>query len=170
VVKLFDIYGGVAHGIFPRETADLGGETVQDCVESISLDKVKNALYLQDMDKMTSRVIHLHPKVKRMSNTYMYTTMTWHFASDYIFQLCMKQWIEQSADQVNQALAVAFSGVQMGVLGGYLFGKYVHNFLAHENISLCKLKCISHPWKKIPPKNKAKGKVNCFSSSCFTYT
>lgn len=163
LVKLFDIYGGVARSIFPRETVNLGGETIQDCVKSMSLDKVKNALDLQDMDKMTSRVIHLYPKVNTEDNNYMHTTMTWRFASDHIFQLCMNHWIEQSVDQVNQALAVAFSGGELGVLEGYLFEKYVHNFLAYEDLSFCRWKCSSHPGKK-PLKIKTRGKVKRFSS------
>jgi len=115
------------------------------------------------MDKMTSRVIHLYPQVNTESNIYTYTTMTWRFSSDHIFQLCMNRWIQQSVDQVNQALAVAFSGGELGVLEGYLFEKYVHNFLAYEDLSLCQWKCTSHPGKK-PLKIKTRGKVKRFSS------
>lgn len=166
IIKQFDTCGGVPRRIFLESGGRLGGETIEDCVSNMSLEKIQKTLNMHNMDEITSRVIHLNPKVDENSNN-IYYTMTWGFASEHVFQLCMNQWIQKSADKVNELLAIAFSGCELGVLEGHLFESYVHNFLAHGSVSSCKSKCISDP-SRADLCITAPGKIKRFSSQKWT--
>jgi hypothetical protein len=75
----------------------------------------------------------------------------------------MNQWIHKSVEKVNELLAASFSGGEVGVLEGYLFEAYVHNFLAYGDVSLCQSKCITNPERQDLPV-RAPGKIKHFSS------
>ena len=166
LVRLFDTCGGVPRRIFLSETVNLGGEGIELLISRFSLEKIENTLNLHNMDEVTSRVIHLNPKIDENSN-YIYNEITWGFASEHVYQLCMNQWIQKSADHVNKLLTVAFSGGELGVLEGHLFESYVHNFLVYGDVSSCKWKCITDP-TRASLQVKASGKIKRFSSQKWT--
>jgi hypothetical protein len=114
------------------------------CVAALDLVSLTQALRSQNMDQFTSRIIHMNPEKDDFGN-FRYQDDTWGFASNRVRALCVGQWIKNSVAEVSKLLITAFSGANVGVLSGYMFEEYAHNFLAKGDVSSCKLICTSNP-------------------------
>jgi hypothetical protein len=109
--------------------------------------KFKTTLYERagNTDIYLSEYEYSLDREKDNFGNFRYQDETWGFASNRVRALCVGQWIKNSVAEVSKLLITAFSGANVGVLSGYMFEEYAHNFLAKGDVSSCKLICTSNP-------------------------